>query len=107
MTIQAEDNLAKTRSILDLYDDTKRRATELTRSPYAIRVLDWIFGRPIFRKADLASAAGISASAARRLLDAFCEDGILRTINPAGGRRAAILVFPQLLSIVEGVDSHF
>ena len=107
ITIQAEDNLAKTRSILNLYDGMKQRATELTRSPYAIRVLDWIFARPIFRRADFVSAAGISASTARRLLDVFCENGILSTTSPAGGRRTATLIFPELLSIVEGGDSRF
>ena len=107
ITIQAEDNLEKTRSILNLYDGLKQRATELTRSPYAIRVLDWIFARPIFRRADFASAAGISASTARRLLDVFCENGILSTTSPAGGRRTATLIFPELLSIVEGGDSRF
>ena len=35
VTIQAEDNLAKTRSILELYDDIKQRATAVLRTPFA------------------------------------------------------------------------
>ena len=97
---QAEENLSKIQRILDLYNALKIRATEWTRSPYAIRTLDGIFGRPLFRRADFAKIADIPARAARRNLDVLCENGVLDTISPAGGRRTAILIFRGLLEIV-------
>ena len=98
---QAEENKEKTLRILELYDTLKNRLTELTRSPYAIHALDGIFANPIFRRADFASLAKVPPRAGRRNLDVLCEEGILRTVNLASGRRAAVLVFPALLDIVE------
>ena len=102
---QAEENLAKARGILDLYDTMKRRVEDVTRSRYVIRTLDWIFEHPIFNSSAFAAKAGMPASTARRLLSMLCDDGILRIIRPGGGRRGTILLFPDLLNVTEGSDS--
>ncbi|MEW6442656.1 MAG: hypothetical protein AB1640_17095 [bacterium] len=79
----------------------KRRVPEMTRSQHAIRALDWIFGRPIFRSSDFVDSAGIPAPTAKRFLGVLQQGGILRVLAPGSGRRAAILAFPGLLNIVE------
>jgi hypothetical protein len=56
--VQAEDNLAKGRGILELYQGLKRRVAEMTRSQYAIHALDWIFEKPVFRGPDRLRQAG-------------------------------------------------
>ena len=102
--IQAEDNLTKAKGILDLYDNLKSRVAELTRSHYAIRALDWIFERPIFRSTDFVTTANIPESTARRFLDVLHRGEILKIIATGHGRRPAILCFPDLLKIVEDRD---
>jgi Fic family protein len=102
---QAEDNLAKARAILGLYETMKRDVVEMTRSQYAIHALDWIFARPIFRSTDFVNAAGIPPATARRVLSALREGRILRPLVEARGRRAGILAFPALLGVAEGRDS--
>ncbi len=100
---QAEDNLTKAQGILSLYDTLKSHTVELTRSRYAIYALDWIFERPIFRSTDFVTQPAIqSPPAARRILTALREGGILETVFEGRGRKAAILAFPELLAIVEG-----
>lgn len=101
---QAEDNLTKAKAILDLYEGMKHRMAELTRSQYAIHALDWIFAHPIFRSSDFVSAAGIPNATARRFLRVLTEGGILGQAVAASGRRAAVLVFPDLLNLAEGKD---
>ena len=101
---QAEDNLSKAQAILALYEEMKRRVPELTRSQYAIRALDWIFERPIFKSSDFIASAGIPAPTARRFLGVLQSGGILRPLLAGRGRRAAILAFPTLLKIAEGRD---
>lgn len=98
---QAEDNLAKTRAILALYEDMKRRMPEMTRSQYAIHALDWIFERPIFRSSDFIAASGIPAPTARRFLAVLRDGEVLQVLLPGRGRRSAVLAFPDLLNIVE------
>ncbi len=99
---QAEDNLAKAQSIFALSEQMKRRLPELTRSQYAIRALDWIFERPVFRSSDFVEASGIPAPTARRFLRVLEGDGVLKLIAPARGRRSGILAFADLLRIAEG-----
>ena len=100
--VQAEDNLAKARAILDLYENMKIRVAELTRSHYAVHALDWIFERPIFRSVDFVTNAGIPEPTARRVLRVLRQNEILSVMRIGGGRRSPILTFPALLNIAEG-----
>ncbi len=100
--VQAEDNLAKARAILDLYEDIKRRVTELTRSHYAVHALDWMFERPIFSTVSFVTWAGIPKHTARRVLGVLRRSEILNVVRVGGGRRSTILSFPALLNIAEG-----
>lgn len=101
---QAEENLAKARDILDLYEKMKGRVADVTRSQYAIRTLDWIFEYPIFNSARFSANAAIPARTARRLLAKLADHGVLRVLHPPNGRRGTILVFPDLLNVAEGRD---
>lgn len=101
---QAEDNLNKAQKILALYEDLKPKVVDWTRSQYAIHALDWLFDRPIFTSSDFISNTHIPDSTARRLLGSFKDEGLLREIREARGRRPAAFTFPQLLNIAEGRD---
>jgi Fic family protein len=101
---QAEDNLAKTKAILELYESMKRRVPEMTRSQYAMRAVDWIFERPIFRTSDFVKSAGIPSPTARRFFAVLATGGILQTLVEGRGSRPAVLAFPALLRIAEGRD---
>ena len=89
---QAETNQAKARAILELYRTRKDWIAEITRSQYAVRALDWMFVRPIFKSSDFAPTAGIPAPTAARILRVVRDAGLLREFRPAGGRRAAELL---------------
>ena len=102
--VQAEDNLAKARAILDLYEDMKIRVAELTRSHYAVHALDWIFERPIFSTKSFLAEAGIPEHTARRFLNVLRKNDILVVIRVGHGRRTAIFSFPALLNIAEAGD---
>ena len=101
---QAEDNLARARGIIDLYDSLKSRVIDLTRSQYAIYALDWIFEQPIFRSTDFAEQAAIPAPSARRILKLLRDEDILKTLVEGGGRRPVTLIFPALLNVAEGKE---
>jgi cell filamentation protein, protein adenylyltransferase len=99
---QAEDNLRKAKSILDLYEEMKRKVPELTRSQYAIRALDWVFDRPVFNGPDFVASSGIPVPTAKRFLKVLRDGGVLKDLVAGKGRRATILTFPRLLNIAEG-----
>ncbi|HET6383400.1 MAG TPA: hypothetical protein VFJ58_08425 [Armatimonadota bacterium] len=99
---QARDNQARAGAIIDLYRAKKEWMVELTRSQYAVRALDWLFGQPIFNTADFVSSSDIPRSTAIRILRLAREGGLFKEIRGGKGRRAAIMAFPELLNVVEG-----
>lgn len=102
VTQQATSNTMKVRGILELYERMKRRITELTRSQYAISVLDTLFDRPIFQSRDFVERSGIPKQTALPILRKLREDGLLHTLRKPSGRRSAILGFRDLLNCAEG-----
>lgn len=102
---QAETNQRKAQQILALYQERKDWIAEVTHSQYAVRALDWMFSRPIFRSSDFVASAEIPRPTATRILRVVRDGGLLGELHPAAGRRAAIFAFRELLNIAEGVDA--
>ena len=75
---------------------------DMTRSRYSMAALDWIFGHPIFSGPMFFRQARIPERTARRLLAMLRDNGVIRDLAPASGRRSRLLVFPDLLNIAEG-----
>ena len=98
---QADDNLTKTRAILDLHDSLKPRIDAATRSRHAIRTRDWIFQQPVFSSTKFVDGTGIPAPSAHRILVALREHDILRSIFRSSGSRPSMFAFPELLEIIE------
>ncbi|MCA8906586.1 MAG: Fic family protein [Rhodospirillaceae bacterium] len=102
LTEQAKSNQSKAQSILALYQQRKDWIVEVTHSQYAIRALDWMFGKPIFRTSDFINTAEVPEPTAKRILREVRDAGLLREIRASSGRRAAVLAFVELVNIVEG-----
>lgn len=102
LTEQARSNEAKAKEILELYRTKKDWIVDSIRSQFAIRALDWFFGRPIFKTSDFVTSVEIPKPTANRIVRLARDGGLLRELRSASGRRPAILVFPDLLNIVEG-----
>ena len=103
--VQAEDNLANTQAILELYNRMKTHFTDLTHSQYAIHALDWVFELPIFKSSDFVREAGIPNPTAKRILNVLKQENILKTLSEGRGRKAAVLAYSELLNIAEGYDA--
>ena len=102
LTEQARANQQKVHDLMTLYVELRDWVVEETPSQFSGRALDWVFDKPIFRLIDFVNDAGIPRSSARRLLNLFKSRDILKELIPGGGRRSAVLVFPELLNIAEG-----
>lgn len=102
VTEQADTCGERVNRIIQLYNDMKRRIQELTHSQYVIQILDFMFDRPIFQASSIAPMTGIKKPTVDPLLRVLKEEGILKTIREAKGRKSAVLAFPALLNIAEG-----
>lgn len=99
---QALQNTQQVRQILDLYEQMKKKITDLTHSQYAINILDTLFDRPIFQSNDFIDRSGIPRNTASPFLRKLREVGILYPLREASGRKAAVFAFRELLNCVEG-----
>ena len=100
---QAAVNIDKVRGILRLYEDMKTKVVKTTHSQFAIQALDAIFSRPIFQGSDFPAISRIPTRVtAAALIRQLQNAGILKVLQPARGRRSAMLVFPELINLVEG-----
>ena len=100
--MQAEDNLARAEAIRRLHEDTKNRLPDVTRTLYAVQVLDWVFEHPVFSSTQFVDQIDSSRPTARRILQRLCEAGILRKIYSGRGRRPGVFAFLALLHVAEG-----
>lgn len=99
---QAEENDKKTTEIINLYDSLKDKMREITHSQFSINALEFIFRRMIFKATDFSTNSGIPRPSTVRILAALRENGLLKVIREARGRRPAIYIFSDLFNIVEG-----
>lgn len=97
---QAFTNIAITDRIINLYEDMKDRFREILSSQWAPVALDYIFSRPVFWNSSFTASSGIPSQTAHRLSRTLVDQGLLTVLEPASGRRAALLSFNPLLEIV-------
>jgi Fic family protein len=100
---ESRRNADVARAILVLYEDLKRRVIDLTRSQFAVPLLDQIFERPIFTSTDLDLGPRAPTKAAvGNLLRALREGGVLKVLREGAGRRSWIYAQAELLNLAEG-----
>lgn len=103
VTEQAKENTRKARAILDLYEEMKRRIPEITRSQYAIQTIDALFASPIFQSAEFVRRSHIPKDSAYRILSELKRARIIQDLREGRGRRAAIMIFTEVLAITENL----
>lgn len=103
LAVQAETNSKKARSILALYERLKAKAIALTRSEYAVPLLDRIFAQPVFASKDLFGLPGMPTKpVVTKLLSQLREAGVLKQLRASSGRRAQVLAMAELVNLCEG-----
>ncbi len=100
---QAEENSAKVREIMSLYERLKQQVLALTHSQYAVPLLDVLFQRPIIQSTHFDDFKGMpSKPMIMRLLSQLRDGGVLKVVREGGGRRAQILMLADLVNVAEG-----
>jgi Fic family protein len=101
MHAQATVNIQTADRISALYGNMRERFREVLNSQFHDQALDFVFASPIFRNDRFVDRSGIPASSARSLSRRLVEAGLLRTMEPAAGRRAALYAFDPLLDLLK------
>jgi Fic family protein len=100
---QAEANVKTARAIIELYERMKTRVIDLTRSQYAVPLLDRLFSQPVFQSTHLAGQNGMpSTPMVMEMLGRLRRAGILKVVREGSGRRAQVLALAELVNLSEG-----
>ncbi len=97
---QSKRNNEKASQVLNLYKEMRNRIVGLTKSPYAMKVLDALFTTPIMKTADFIKVAEIEPKSAHRIISKLKNENILVTIQKHSGRTSEILIFDELYRII-------
>lgn len=99
--MQAKENSAKAKSILELYNNTKDIVPDITGSKYGIQAIDTIFSRPVFTSSYFFEQSEIPKQTAHRVLSRLQETGVVKIVREGSGRRPNLYIFSQLIEIVD------
>ncbi len=98
---QAAVNIRTADSIFALHGEMRERFRETLNSQFHNRALDFVFASPVFRNDQFVEKSGIPASSARVLSRRLVDVGLLRSLEPSAGRRAALYAFDPLLDLLK------
>lgn len=99
---QAEESESRARQILRLYEYRKDWVPEVSRSPYGVRAIDWLFTHPVFSASGSIKRSGVPRRSAERLLHMLSSEGLLEQLIPRSGPRSAVYAYLELLEVAEG-----
>lgn len=100
VVVQASEDVKKIQAIMSLYQEMKDQIAKLTRSRFAIIVLDALFKNPVFSTSDFVTKTEIPKPTALNLLRKLKEARILSEYRRSRGRRPTVLCFDQYLEIL-------
>jgi Fic family protein len=104
---QSQANSEKARAIMRLYERLKAQVLELTRSQYAVPLLDAMFQKPIFQSSELDKRAGMpSKPMIMNMLGKLKQSGVLKVQREGRGRTPQVLVLQSLVNLCEDRKAH-
>lgn len=100
---QANANAGKAIAIMQLYENLKQKAIELTSSQYAVPILDQLFRQPILAGSTLVGMPGLpSKPVIMSILGKLKKSGMLKTVREGSGRRPQVYALAELVNLCEG-----
>jgi len=104
---QATEDYQRAGRMMAIYEDMKSRVVDITRSRFAVPVLDAIFEKPVFSRAHIQKSLREmdrppSAPTVGDLLKKLVQHDVLQVSRVSIGRRATIYVFGELMELLEG-----
>ena len=101
LTIQADRNVLKVKSILDLYERLKKEMLQQTNSRSTIPLLDAMFAQPIFQAAFFLERRVAQRASLMRQLSTLVDQNILQIIVRGTGRRPTVYSLHELVELCD------
>lgn len=99
LEFEAKKNIILAKEILTLYDKLKLEIMESTGSKYTIKILDFLFTKPVFTTNDFVLHTNIPRRVANRHLKNISDDDIVILKEESSGNKPIVFSFNRLLEI--------
>lgn len=96
---QSELNIGKAKAILDLYNLKKEEIKDVTKSQYAVNILDTIFSYPFFSSSQFAEKSGIAQPYSNQVIKKLENANIVRLLRKGKGNKPSIYFVSDLIAI--------
>lgn len=103
LATQGRENYEKALAIFSLYENVRSELLQQSNSPSAEKVVDKLFASPIFPATAFTQIQEVGEKTGRRLLSTLKGMGVVIELEPHSGQRPAIMAFPKLMQITEGI----
>lgn len=98
---RSNNNIMLLNNMNSLYERSKKIFSKITKSPYWVSILDYMFEKPLFTLPDLKnSCTGISDQGLVNIIKRLEKEGFVEKIAPGRGRSPAIWKFKDLMALL-------
>lgn len=99
---QSNNNIEKSKKIINLYNEMKDLFINATNSTYAINILDSLFKKPIISASELAKNSNIkSSTTSNTIFKKLINNNLISVYKKASGTNSAIFSFNELIKIID------
>ena len=98
--LQAQNEMSFAKAIEELQKETEHQVSSLTPK-YRLKVLEFIFCKPVFNSLIFSRKTGISKNSSLRIIDRMIEKGIIDTEEKSKRGKRGIYSFAKLVDIIE------
>ncbi len=98
---QATSNSEKAKAVHQLYEEKKERIAAVTKSQYSIRVLDFLFRKPIFQSSEFAKESKIPRPTAKRILQQLEGSKVIFLVSKGAGASPNVYGFTKLINLIK------
>jgi Fic family protein len=99
---QARLNAGRAKALMDLYVRLKADVIRLTRSRFAIPLLDELFRVPVFQISLIEGKGLPSRPMLNTMISRLQKGGLLKVLRPGSGRRGQLFALAELVNTAEG-----
>jgi len=96
---QSELNIEKAKDIMFLYGEKKEEIRNVTKSQYAVDILDFLFSYPYFTSTKFSQKTNVMPPYSRQVIQKLEEAKIIKLLRKGKGSKPSLYVFPELISI--------
>jgi len=98
---QSKKNIRLAEEVIKLHNSLKQEIMDITGSKYAIKILDFLFEKPVFTSKNFREALGAKPPVVKRNIDKLAGNKIIEIIEKGSGPKPSVYRFSRLFKVTE------